>query len=202
MILCTTSIKKQWYLLIVVLLSSGCSEAYRASAPGLRLPQPGDYINQRFEIGDKFPSFTAIDSEGAPYLVDKSKYGDRYTMIVFWRADPTFCEVSIPRFIRLYERFERQGFEIISINTDDVSEASQAVASSPLVPWTSLHDNPENGFVNEFELLSTQSIFLLDGDGTIVSAHPYMNSADISVDAWTGKSQRVHGTEWTINTLF
>ena len=202
MILLTTSIKKQWLFLLLVLLTSGCSELHRYSAPALSLPEHGNGINERFKIGDTFPSFTAIDSEGVPYLVDESKYGDRYTMIVFWRADPTFCEVDIPRFISLYERFERQGFEIISIDLNDVSDASQAMASRPLVPWTSLYDNPENSLVDEFKLQPSQSIFLLDGDGTIVSAHPYMNSADFSIDTWTGESRTVHATDWTISKLF
>ena len=202
MILLTTSIKKQWFLLIFVLLTIGCSDLHRDVPPALSLPQKGDGINGHFKIGDEFPSFTAIDSEGAPYLVDESKYSDRYTMLVFWRADPTFNEKTIPKFIKLYEKFERQGFEIISINLDDVSETSQAMANGPSIPWTSLYDNPKNGLVNEFKLFTSQSIFLLDGDGTIVSAHPYMNSADFSVDPWTGKSQRVHGTLWTLNRLF
>ena len=94
-------------------------------------------------------------------------------MIVFWRANPTFCALRIPKFIKLYERFERQGFEIISINLDDVSEECQAMASNPLVPWTSLYDNPEDSLVDEFKLLPSQSIFLLDGDGTIVSCLLY-----------------------------
>ena len=198
----TASIKKHWFLLIVVLLTSGCSDFQRFTAPALSLPQQGDFVSDRFKIGDKLPSFTAIDSEGAPYLVDESKYGDRYTMLVFWRTDPTFCAVSIPRFIRSYEKFQRQGLEIISINIDDVSEASQAMADSPLVPWTSLYVNPENGLVNEFKLRPSQSLFLLDRDGTIISSHRHMNSADISVDTWTGESHSVHSTEWTINSLF
>ena len=202
MILLTASIKKQWFLLILVLLTSGCSELHRYSAPSLSLPEHGNGINERFKVGDKFPSFTAIDSEGVPYLVDESKYGDRYTMVVFWRGDPAFYQVSIPKFIRLYEKFERQGFEIIGIKLDDASESSQEMVQGPLVPWTSLYDNPENGIANEFKLRISQSIFLVDRDGTIVSSHRHLNSADLSVDLWTGESQRVHATEWTINSLF
>ena len=198
----TTLIKKQWFLLIFVLLTIGCSDLHRDVPPALSLPQKGDGINGHFKIGDEFPSFTAIDSEGAPYLVDESKYGDRYTMLVFWRADPTFNEVTIPKFIKLHQKFERQGFEIISINLDYVSETSQTMASGPSIPWTSLYDNPENSLVDEFKLQPSQSIFLLDGDGTIVSAYPYMNSADFSVDSWTGESQTVHAIDWTLNRLF
>ena len=76
------------------------------------------------------------------------------------------------------------------------------MASNPLVPWTSLDDNPEKSLVGEFELITSQSIFLLDGDGTIVSAHPYMNSADFSIDTWTGEWRTVHATDWTISKLF
>jgi len=199
MVLLTTSIK--WFLL-TVLLSSGCSEGHRVPSCTLSLPQQGDIINELFNIGDTLPSFTAIDSEGAPYVVDGSKYGDRYTMIVFWRGDPAFYESSIPRFTKLYERFNEQGFEIISINTDSASEESQAMANKRLVPWTNLRDHPDNGLVNEFKLRISQSIFLLDGAGTIISSHRHMNSADISVDPWTGETQHVHGTDWTINKLF
>ena len=141
-ILLTASNKKHWFLLIVVLLTSGCSDFERFTAPALSLPQQGEFISEQFKIGDKLPIFTAIDSEGAPYLVDESKYGDRYTMVVFWRGDPAFYQVSIPRLIRLYEKFERQGFEIIGIKLDDASESSQEMVQGPLVPWTSLYDNP------------------------------------------------------------
>ncbi len=200
--LLTSLIKKQWFLLIVFLLTSGCSELHQTSVLTFQLPHQGDSVNERFKIGDKFPSFTAIDSDGAPYRVDESKYGDRYTMIVFWWADPTFCEVDIPRFIKLFEKFERKGLEIISVNADYVSEASQAMASRPLLPWTNLHDNPENDLVNELKLRTSPSIFLLDADGTIVSSHRYLNSSDASVDAWTGESRTVHAMDWTINSLF
>ena len=202
MILLTTSIKKQWFLLIFVLLTIGCSDLHRDVPPALSLPQKGDGINGHFKIGDEFPSFTAIDSEGAPYLVDESKYSDRYTMLVFWRADPTFNEKTIPKFIKLYEKFERQGFEIISINLDDVSETSQAMANGPSIPWTSLYDNPEIGLVNKFKLRMSQSLFLIDSHGTIISSHRNLNSADVRKDAWTGQSRRVHGTDWTLNHLF
>ena len=213
MILFTTSIGKHCFLLIFVLLTIGCAEPQRASSSLLSLPQEGAFVNERFKIGDKFPNFTAIDSEGAPYVIDESKYGDRYTLIIFWRGDPTFYETNIPRFIKLYERFEQQGFEIISINTNSASQASQAMANivtdsagdletRPSVPWTSLYDNPEIGLANEFKLRVSQSLFLLDSHGTIISSHRHLNSADVRKDAWTGESQRVHGTDWTINHLF
>ena len=76
------------------------------------------------------------------------------------------------------------------------------MASGPSIPWTNLYDNPKNGLVNEFKLHTSQSIFLLDDDGTIVSAYPYMNSADFSVDLWTGESRPVHAIDWTLNRLF
>ena len=211
-----TVLKKHWFLLIFVLLTIGCAEPQRDSSSVLSLPQEGDFINERFKIGDKFPNFTAIDSEGAPYVVDVSKYGDRYTLIIFWRGDPAFYEMNIPRFIKLYERFEQQGFEIISINTDFASQASQATANivtdsagdlynleaRPSVPWTSLYDNPEIGLVNKFKLRMSQSLFLIDSHGTIISSHRNLNSADVRKDAWTGQSRRVHGTDWTLNHLF
>ena len=200
MVLLTASIK--WFLLIVVLLSSGCSEGHRVSPCTLSLPQQGEFINELFNIGDTLPNFTAINSEGTSCIVDESKYGDRYTMIVFWRGDPAFYELSIPRFTKLHERFNEQGLEIISINIDSASEGRQAIANRLLVPWTNLHDNPENDLANKFKLRISQSIFLLDGAGTIISSHRHMNSADISIDPWTGESQHVHGTDWTINKLF
>ena len=57
----------------------------------LKLPSRGTVTGSRLKIGDKFPEFRCADLDGNEIAFDRSTFGERYTLVVFWsmRLIPT-----------------------------------------------------------------------------------------------------------------
>jgi len=188
--------------LLAIVLMCGCSDNSKKFDYLVSFPKQGDFINGKFRVGEKFPTFTATNTEDAPVLVDESKYGDRYTMVLFWRSENGFCKNNLPRYLGLFEKYKRQGLGVISINADDTSQASQAIASAPALPWTSLRDAPENDLQGKLNLSAWPSMFLLDHEGRVISHSAYLFTIDLHRDLWSKETQRIHALDWTLERLF
>ncbi len=192
--------KKILLLLLAIFITAGCADQYED--PFHLLPKQGTFINDRFKIGDKFPEFTANDSLGNSCLIDQSKYGDRYTMVIFWKSESGVYERRIPEFAKLFEKYRAMGFDIISVKGDCTSEKSQATASKPSVAWTSLYADPGKQLQKELGLKIWPSIFILNNQGTIISSHFSLNSIYQITDPWSGDPQNFHSFDLTMEYLF
>ena len=188
--------------LLAIVLMCGCSNNSEKFDYLVSFPKQGDFINGKFRVGEKFPTFTANNAEDVPVLVDDSKYGDRFTMVVFWRSEIGFCEYKLPRYLRLFEKYKRQGLGVISINADDTSQASQAIASAPALPWTSLRDAPENDLQGKLNLSAWPSVFLLDHEGRVISYNAYLLSNDLYRNFWLDETCQIHALDLTLERLF
>ena len=194
--------KNRLILLLAVVLVCGCSDSSEKLDYLISMPKQGDFINGKFSVGDKLPAFTANDPQGVPVLVDQSKYGDRYTVVIFWRSEQDFCEFQLRRYIRLFEQYKRQGLGVISINTDFTPQSSPAIASTTKFPWTSLHGTPENDLQGKLRISVWPSIFLLDHEGSIISYHAYLSSIVTHSDFWSKEMQSFHFLDLLLDRLF
>ena len=192
---------KQLILLLALVLMCGCSDGSEKLDYLVCMPKQGGFINGKFSVGDKLPTFTANDTQGVPVLVDDSKYGDRYTMVIFWRSEVGFCEYKLPRYLRLFERYKRYGVGVISINADYTAETSQTIASTPTLPWTSLHDTPENDLPTKLNLSAWPSMFLLDREGRIITSHTYTYFASVRSNFWSKDMHRIDTLDLMLERL-
>ena len=71
------------------------------------------------------PNFTLLNTELEE--VSLSDYQGKVVIIDFWATWCKPCKEEIPRFIKLYDEYRAQGFEMVGISTDDVEVRLKAI---------------------------------------------------------------------------
>ena len=87
---------------------------------------------QNIQIGKLAPDFTIPDPEGTPFSLHEIKC--KVKLIDFWASWCNPCRETNPEMVALYNEFNSQGLEIISISLDsDKSEWLKAIEEDGLL---------------------------------------------------------------------
>ncbi|WP_396194866.1 peroxiredoxin [Flavobacterium sp.] len=124
------------------------------------------------QVGDKIPSFKAIDTNGATFESD-SVVGKQSVVIYFYPKDDTrVCTEQACSFRDQYEDFKALGAEVIGISADSV-KSHQKFASRHQLPFKLLSDSDKKlrklfGVPNDLlGLIPGRVTYVIDKDGII-----------------------------------
>ena len=103
--------------------------------------------------------------------LDWGQYRGKVVLIDFWATWCGPCRAEMPNIQKLYEAYNRRGFEVVSISMDDDRAALDEYLKSNPMPWTTLFEgngktNPTASYYGISELPSTM---LVDEKGNVVS---------------------------------
>jgi thioredoxin-dependent peroxiredoxin len=128
------------------------------------------------QTGDKCPSFTLPDQNGAPFHID-DLIGKKLLVIYFYPKDETGgCTAEACSFRDNYEDFSALGCEVIGISGDGIASHEKFAAKHRL-NFTLLADTKKEvhklfGVSGSlFGLLPARMTFIIDKTGTIRSTH-------------------------------
>jgi len=165
------------------------------------------------KIGDTVPDMelaTFMEGEDKDYTIKLSDYRGKWLILLFYPADFTFvCPTELEETAKNYEKFQKEGAEIISVSTDtvfshkawhDTSSAIKKVkfpmASDPTgnlcrMMGTYIEDGADAG-------LSLRGTFIIDPDGVLKTIEIHNNDIGRSVKELLRKLQaakfvREHG---------
>lgn len=132
------------------------------SPPGA--PQDAVYLQW---LGKPFPAlkFTAIDGR----TVDTDKLRGKVLLIDFWATWCPPCMAEIPHVKAAYDRFNKQGFEVIGISADEARADLERVIRQKEMLWPQLFEgrSGETPNLRRYGIQHFPTMWLVDRQGTI-----------------------------------
>jgi thiol-disulfide isomerase/thioredoxin len=119
-------------------------------------------------MGDIAPPLTLprVDGKGERSLADLR---GKVVLVDFWATWCKPCEMTIPVQKRLYAKYAAQGFDVLSINTDqgaDAAERAAAYVKGMGMPWPVVRD--EAGAMGDlFRVTSIPHMVIVDRQGMV-----------------------------------
>lgn len=122
-------------------------------------------INEKIGIGKKVKGFQGRDLKGN--IVDIGKLQGKVVLVEFCASWYDQCRAEIPFLREAYKKFEKNGFEIISISLDDDKETISSFVSREAIPWKVIFSGKgrNDPIAKIFGIDSIPSNFLVDRKG-------------------------------------
>jgi peroxiredoxin len=121
-------------------------------------------------VGQKAPDFTLNDVNGNPVSL-YSKVGSRLLLVDFWAAWCNPCRQENPNVVRVYNEFNKKGFDVFGVSLDQKKEDWIKAIADDKLAWTHVSDLQywNNAAAKMYAVNSIPANFLLDETGTIVA---------------------------------
>lgn len=148
-------------------------------------------------IGDEIGGYIPVDepgmassttAEGQPMqiagptldgaLFDIKEWQGKFVLVDFWATWCPPCVAEIPNVKKAYDRFHKDGFEVIGVSLDERRESLAQFVKKHEMPWPQIiFEDPsqlkwDSPLARKFEIRAIPAMFLLDGEGRIISAVP------------------------------
>lgn len=149
-------------------------------SPQVRKMSAATYINFRLEmirrserlLGNLAPEFALPDTSGRKQSL--SSFKGKYILIDFWASWCKPCREESPYLVRALERFNKNGFDVLSITLDREALKAKWIAAikQDKMTWTQVIDTKsENGkmVADMYGILSIPQNFLVDPSGKIIA---------------------------------
>jgi thiol-disulfide isomerase/thioredoxin len=123
-------------------------------------------------IGHPFEmAFTATDGR----KVDVQKMKGKVVLIDFWASWCTPCMATLPHVIQLYNKYNKEGLEIIGINLDQQQRGMEQVVHRFKMPWPQYFDGKGWGtkFALEYTVNGIPAMWLVDRKGVLRTMDAY-----------------------------
>lgn len=150
------------------LLATGaaCQEAGYSEAQPAGPAQPqGRAARTSVQIGSVAPDFVLWDLSSKPVSLESRR--GRVVLLNFWATWCGPCRVEMPAMQRLYEEFERRGFEILAVSTDAQGAAvTRPFTESLGLTFPILHDSDFQVGLT-YGARTLPMTFLVDREGVI-----------------------------------
>ena len=120
-------------------------------------------------VGTKFPDFAEKDLTGNSLTL--SSFKGKLVLVDFWATWCPPCVGELPNVIAAYEKYHRQGFEIVGISLDQDQAKLTAFLKEKGMTWAQYFDGKgwQNKLAAQYGIQSIPATFLLDGEGNIVA---------------------------------
>ena len=130
-------------------------------------------IDSRDEASAKaIRDFTAFNLAGEEVRLRDVLRQNKYTLVEFWASWCGPCIAEIPHLQEAYERFRRDGFEILAVNLDDEPEAWRVASEEDYdINWLNVSDNQAFGspVAKLYRVKAIPANFLVSAEGKTVA---------------------------------
>src|SRR5262249_19531268 len=126
------------------------------------------FINN-LTVGKQAPDFQCELLDG-----NKAKLSDfRGNIVVLdvWAIWCGPCRAMIPHERELVEKLKGKPFKLVSVSADDTKEAVTKFLEKESMPWVQMWSGGMGGFLDQYQIGSYPTIYVLDAKGTIRFKH-------------------------------
>jgi len=141
-----------------------------ASMPEIKSLKEKVAVMKTVSTGQKAPDFTMNDVDGNPVALS-SKIGAKLLLVDFWAAWCGPCRQENPNVVKVYNEFNKKGFDVFGVSLDDTKEAWIKAIADDKLTWTQVSDlqRGNNAAAKLYAVNAIPSNFLLDETGTIIA---------------------------------
>jgi len=140
------------------------------------------YIFELNEVKENSLDFSQENSDGLQ--INIKSFRGQYVLVDFWASWCGPCRAKHPSLKRVYDKYNKQGFEIISISLDKDRQNWLDAIKKDKVNWVHLSDLKgwNNLVVKKYNISSVPSNFLLDKEGIIIGTNLTSNEMENILD--------------------
>jgi peroxiredoxin len=141
-----------------------------AALPQIKTLKERVAVMKTVAVGQKAPDFTMNDVDGNPVALS-SKVGAKLLLVDFWAAWCGPCRRENPSVVKVYNEFNKRGFNIFGVSLDQKKEAWVKAIADDKLTWTHVSDLQywSNAAAKLYAVNSIPANFLLDETGTIIA---------------------------------
>lgn len=120
-------------------------------------------------IGAVAPDFTMNDPNGKP--IQLSSLRGKVVMIDFWASWCAPCRQENPNVVKLYQKYNTKGFEIIGVSLDRTKEDWVQAIKDDQLSWLHVSDlqYTQNAVARLYSVNAIPQTYLLDKEGKIIA---------------------------------
>ncbi len=124
---------------------------------------------RRLDIVGKSCIIKGTGLQGEP--IDTAKYQGKTILVVFWASWATPVKETLPGLIKAQQKYQDRGLEIIGVNLDNEREDVDAFLKANPLAWPQIFEGGgmETRLAIEYGITSVPTMFLIDGQGKVVS---------------------------------
>ena len=122
------------------------------------------------EEGELAPDFTAPSVNGSNVTLSEITKTNTVTLLDFWAAWCRPCRIENPNLVRLYKKYNQDGFDIIGVSLDRTKEQwEQAIVDDDL-PWTQVSNLSfwNDPIARRYSIRAIPQSYLIDNTGTVI----------------------------------
>jgi len=126
-------------------------------------------IGQQMAIGNVLKDISLPDTVNKIFKI--SDFRGKYLLIDFWASWCVSCREENPSLINAYKKYKNQGFEIMSITSDEISSKKnwkKAIIEDHTNIWTQLSDF-KNVAQKQYDIRFIPANYLIDKNGVIIA---------------------------------
>jgi len=125
--------------------------------------------NESIDIGDQYMDIKGVDIKGNTRKL--SDLEGKLILLDFWASWCGPCRTENPNLVKLYNEYNKNGFEIYSFSTDNNRSSWERAISEDSMVWTNVIDL--NGSYSKMSALygvrAIPASFLINPEGTIIA---------------------------------
>ncbi len=122
------------------------------------------------EVGEIAPDFTAPSIDGSNVTLSQVTESNTVTLLDFWAAWCRPCRVENPNLVRLYKKYNQNGFDILGVSLDRTKEQWEKAIEDDNLLWTQVSNlNFWNDPVaRRYSIRAIPQSYLIDNTGTVI----------------------------------
>lgn len=126
-------------------------------------------VMKAVSTGMKAPAFTLNDVNGNPVTLE-SKVGPKLLLLDFWAGWCGPCRQENPNLVKVYNEYNKKGFEILGVSLDRTKEEWIAAIAEDKLTWTHVSDLQywNSAVAQQYGVSAIPANFLLDENGIII----------------------------------
>ena len=146
------------------------SNRIKVSGVGKNIASLLSQYEDPIEVGEIAPDFTAPGIDGSNITLSKITESNTVTLLDFWAAWCRPCRVENPNLVRLYKKYNQNGFDIIGVSLDRTKEQWEQAIEDDDLPWTQVSNLSfwNDPVARRYSIRAIPQSYLIDNTGTVI----------------------------------